>query len=222
MDEQPNLHPTRQLSSRKSKPSIEDLIDHHRPVYWISSSGSSHDGHINGDTITDPMRIRIRVSRLDAAAVSQVGGSTSAANRQSAAPALNSSASARSSPPPPFVRDSDPLRPPVQNGGLDAWMHLGSESESSSDSDEEEDNLPLSDLCKRVSTTTEQPSPPPKSRCTASMCERPALTSDNRWDGQFCSSDCLVKACREAFDAMFQNHHHYLTPAFENPASIVS
>ncbi|KAH8873174.1 hypothetical protein KSF78_0007930 [Schistosoma japonicum] len=37
-------------------------------------------------------------------------------------------------------------------------------------------------------------------------CTKPAILDDPRWDGQFCSPECLIRVCHEAFDVWLTNH----------------
>ncbi|KAK4468936.1 hypothetical protein MN116_007601 [Schistosoma mekongi] len=37
-------------------------------------------------------------------------------------------------------------------------------------------------------------------------CTKPAILDDSRWDGQFCSPECLIRICHEAFDVWLTNH----------------
>ncbi|VDK25532.1 unnamed protein product [Taenia asiatica] len=108
--------------------------------------------------------------------------------------------------------------------------------------EEVKDNLPLAYLYKRV-----VPPPPPQSPsalpaatttattsvvCTAPHCHRPVVQSDDRWDGQFCSVECLLQVCHETFHAAFRDHsrlqqqqqqpEHYLTSTFNNSTGIFS
>ncbi|CAH8582341.1 unnamed protein product [Schistosoma mattheei] len=38
-------------------------------------------------------------------------------------------------------------------------------------------------------------------------CTKPAVLDDPRLDGLFCSPECLIRACHEAFDVWLRNHH---------------
>ncbi|CAH8610366.1 unnamed protein product [Schistosoma margrebowiei] len=38
-------------------------------------------------------------------------------------------------------------------------------------------------------------------------CTKPAVLDDPRLDGLFCSPECLIRACHEAFDIWLRNHH---------------
>ncbi|VDN13741.1 unnamed protein product [Dibothriocephalus latus] len=88
--------------------------------------------------------------------------------------------------------------------------------EDDANDDDEEDNLPLADLCKRVVpphlpvTDAALPEPPSPATCWLKSCHNPLPPFAERWDGQFCSCDCLVKACRQAFRA-------YLSQRMETP-----
>ncbi|VDL15648.1 unnamed protein product [Hymenolepis diminuta] len=76
-------------------------------------------------------------------------------------------------------------------------------SSSPSNAEEDEDNLPLSDLCRRVihpSTGNGSTSPP---LCAASNCLNPVSQSDKRLGGRYCSPECLIRACRQAFHSAF-------------------
>ncbi|TNN17030.1 hypothetical protein EWB00_011391 [Schistosoma japonicum] len=37
-------------------------------------------------------------------------------------------------------------------------------------------------------------------------CTKPAILDDPRWDGQFCSPECLIRVCHDAFDVWLTNH----------------
>ncbi|CAH8623196.1 unnamed protein product [Heterobilharzia americana] len=39
------------------------------------------------------------------------------------------------------------------------------------------------------------------------QCTKPAVLDDPRWDGQFCSPECLIRVCHEAFNVWLENHH---------------
>ncbi|KAF6772621.1 hypothetical protein AHF37_06567 [Paragonimus kellicotti] len=95
------------------------------------------------------------------------------------------------------------------------------------DDDDEDDNVPLSTfISHKPSTVTEVPvhladsvsylSPSPEehlpspsaSPITRPLCRcmKPAITDDPRWDGQFCSTECLIHTCCEAFNFRFGFH----------------
>ncbi|KAF8567101.1 hypothetical protein P879_03353 [Paragonimus westermani] len=95
------------------------------------------------------------------------------------------------------------------------------------DNDDEDDNVPLSTfISHKPSTGTEVPislpvsvsyssSPseehlpsPSTSPITRPLCRcmKPAITDDPRWDGQFCSTECLIHTCCEAFNFRFGFH----------------
>ncbi|CAH8633030.1 unnamed protein product [Schistosoma rodhaini] len=38
-------------------------------------------------------------------------------------------------------------------------------------------------------------------------CTKPAVLDDPRLDGLFCSTECLIRTCHEAFDIWLKNHH---------------
>uniref|UniRef100_A0A5K4EXX8 Uncharacterized protein n=1 Tax=Schistosoma mansoni TaxID=6183 RepID=A0A5K4EXX8_SCHMA len=38
-------------------------------------------------------------------------------------------------------------------------------------------------------------------------CTKPAVLDDPRLDGLFCSTECLIRTCHEAFDRWLRNHH---------------
>lgn len=89
------------------------------------------------------------------------------------------------------------------------------------DSEDEDDNVPLSTFVSSRSTV-QQPAPPPASSSPPPApspvpspeslsprlcyCTKPAITDDPRWDGQFCSTECLVSECRQAFNLWLHAH----------------
>ncbi|EUB60172.1 hypothetical protein EGR_05025 [Echinococcus granulosus] len=190
MDEQSNAYPIRRLLSRKSKPSMEDLVDHHRSTYWASPSSSTsnhlHGSNVNGDRVNVDPKVEDILGVLSDSDDSDDGERT--------------------------LKEKEDVR----------------------------DNLPLAYLYKCVV------SPPPQSSalpvattvpttsvlCTAPRCHRPVVQSDDRWDGQFCSVECLLQVCHETFHTAFrdqsklqqhqQQPEHYLTSTFKNSTGIFS
>nr|VZI44024.1 unnamed protein product [Spirometra erinaceieuropaei] len=66
MDASNNIHPTRRVSDRKSKPSMEALVDHHKRIYWGGPStpvGSASRHHEQPQH--PPLRIRLHLSRVE-------------------------------------------------------------------------------------------------------------------------------------------------------------
>ncbi|KAL5102826.1 hypothetical protein TcWFU_002459 [Taenia crassiceps] len=187
MDDQSAVHPIRRLLSRKSKPSMEDLVDHHRSNYWASSSSASSSNHLHG---------------------SNVNG-----NRG------------------PNVEDI-----------LGVLSENDDDEQTVKEKEEVKDNLPLAYLYKRVAPPPQPLSPSALSvtatpsttslLCIAPHCHRPVVQSDDRWDGQFCSVECLLQVCHETFHAAFRDHsrlqqqqhqpEHYLTSTFNNSTGIFS
>ncbi|CAH8864371.1 unnamed protein product [Trichobilharzia szidati] len=39
------------------------------------------------------------------------------------------------------------------------------------------------------------------------QCTKPAVVDDPRWDGEYCSPECLIRVCHEAFQSWLENHH---------------
>ncbi|BHF78943.1 hypothetical protein SprV_0602206000 [Sparganum proliferum] len=68
MDASNNIHPTRRVSDRKSKPSMEALVDHHKRIYWGGPStpvGSASRHHEQPQHPVSPSAIQISLSSLD-------------------------------------------------------------------------------------------------------------------------------------------------------------
>ncbi|VDQ00079.1 unnamed protein product [Trichobilharzia regenti] len=38
-------------------------------------------------------------------------------------------------------------------------------------------------------------------------CTKPAVVDDPRWDGEYCSPECLIRVCHEAFQSWLENQH---------------
>ncbi|CAH8667088.1 unnamed protein product [Dicrocoelium dendriticum] len=89
------------------------------------------------------------------------------------------------------------------------------------DSEDEDDNVPLSTFVSSRATVQQPASPlvssssPPtpipipsqeSSPPRLCYCTKPAITDDPRWDGQFCSTECLVSECRQAFNLWLHAH----------------
>nr|CAH8864542.1 unnamed protein product [Trichobilharzia regenti] len=39
------------------------------------------------------------------------------------------------------------------------------------------------------------------------QCTKPAVVDDPRWDGEYCSPECLIRVCHEAFQSWLENQH---------------
>lgn len=96
-------------------------------------------------------------------------------------------------------------------GRSSSSIHLESTVEKVCDREDEDDNddddLPLSSFVPTkpppAVDTESKPLPPPAASTMATAprycpCSKPAVI-DPRWDGQYCSVECLVRSCREAF-----------------------
>ncbi|VDP19752.1 unnamed protein product [Echinostoma caproni] len=80
------------------------------------------------------------------------------------------------------------------------------------ESDDADDNIPLS---KFVPIKTVQqdppspepvPSPEPEPTVVLCPCTKPAVLDDPRWDGQYCSPECLISVCHRAFEFWLRMH----------------
>uniref|UniRef100_A0A0X3Q0R3 TOX high mobility group box family member 4 n=2 Tax=Schistocephalus solidus TaxID=70667 RepID=A0A0X3Q0R3_SCHSO len=237
MEDNNNPHPTRRVSDRKSKPSMEALVDHHKRIYWSgpsthAASGSRHHeqpqhpaspaaiasplspqdgngGSSEHNQLNQPLRIRLHLPRLEVPTV-VLGSHIS----PSFSPGISLETRASPGPVPKPTPLSDFSSSGFQNG-----VHVNQRPsrkstelamENDANDDDEEDNLPLADLCKRVAaphphvTVAAPPDPPAlpsPPTCWLKTCHKPLPPFAERWDGQFCSCDCLVKACRQAFRA---------------------
>nr|VZI40912.1 unnamed protein product [Spirometra erinaceieuropaei] len=243
MDASNNIHPTRRVSDRKSKPSMEALVDHHKRIYWggpstpVSSASRHHEqpqhpvspsaiqislSSLDGsdrpnehNSLAQPLRIRLHLSRVEVPTV--VLGSHISPSFPSSGPTPETRIS-----PGPLPKQTLPSDFP--SSGLQNGAHVQQRPlrdpievamEEDANDDDEEDNLPLTDLCKRVAAPHPHvtaavvappeppplPQPPPLATCWLKTCHNPLPPLAERWDGQFCSCDCLVKACRQAFKA---------------------
>ncbi|VDO00073.1 unnamed protein product [Rodentolepis nana] len=159
----------RRLSNRKSKPTMADLVDQHR-LGFVAATNSY------GVVSPSPS---IRLNNY----------SPSGSN-------INSLTSH-------FVHSDQ----------LDSAGILGSESTRKSEfnlmnenpssfpptAEEDEDNLPLSDLCKRVNHPSTDNSSVSPLLCASSNCSFPVSRTDERLGGRYCSVECLIRACHQAF-----------------------
>ncbi|KAM3172394.1 hypothetical protein ACTXT7_014633 [Hymenolepis weldensis] len=207
MDEETNVFPVRRLSSRKSRPTMADLVDQHRFVstttmnsYWIASPSPSStlDNHsLSGSNSrnlsshivrSDPSRLHIRIRK-----------SHRPDSRPTVAPKFNTRL---------LNWNLDSAEIPGSAGNKESesgQFSLRNENPSSSPSsaEEDEDNLPLSDLCRRVVHTSTGNSSTSSPLCAAPNCLAPVSQSDKRLGGRYCSVECLIRACRQAFQSAF-------------------
>nr|CDS30585.1 conserved hypothetical protein [Hymenolepis microstoma] len=199
MDEETSVLPIRRLSNRKSKPTMADLVDQHRfgfvattssyriasPSPSISLNGHSPSGSNNHSlSFHFPARLQFRIKKYP-------GPNIPATIPKSNAQLLN--------------RQLDSAGIPGSESDGESEFNLTSADPNSLPpaAEEDEDNLPLSDLCRRVNHPSTDNYCASPFLCASSNCSYPVSRTDERLGGRYCSVECLIRACHQAFHDAF-------------------
>ncbi|TPP62963.1 hypothetical protein FGIG_08665 [Fasciola gigantica] len=220
-----SLSGTRILSARRSKPDMAALVDQHRPmnaylpmrrseliyedrIPVVSIENLPSDDSASSTYSPEPQtfviskRISHRPKRLPKLRLRTVAnGSTARGLHHSRTLTMHSH-----------------VESPVEMGATTTATTTVTVITNSTDEesdDDEDDNVPLSNFIPTKSSA--QPSPPcpePVSPCESKseivrcQCARPAVLDDPRWDGQYCSPECLISGCHRAFEIWLHMHRN--------------